>query len=459
MKLPWFKSISLCAIVIEIGWGAASWAGPGQEPCDQIKSACESAGFVEGGAKEGKGLTWDCINPILQGKPQPKQASKPLPKIAPQIVAACKANNPKFGQLPGVAATPPADSRATARQTPTPTPSPTGSQNKVSNLLPPQIAAAPPGPGRPEPKGLYILTRYSNNPNPDGSEELPPNLVAGYPDTTLSTKTAPSFNATSTSGEPVISGIAIYLALEGLLPDPLPPSSVGGTWDQLFSPTDPHSIIRSLNWKSLDRMVALALQNNKLYSIAIVVGFENLLSQRDAYLSQLKGRQVNAPSFVQSLPSWFEQKCNPNWTPDQGYYPWPNTGATSPWNKASCAPTFNIIYHSIEKCLSWKIPLPWNPNVQLMWGALANALSTHLRTSCYKGGASLVSCNSGDPTSVYHQLTLVHLSGLSGFDEELSLPNPASGAPISASPPKNTCPDGRSYTLIIPRRPEAKRLL
>ena len=40
----------------------------------------------------------DCVRPIMQNKPQPLSATQPLPQIDPQLVAACKANNPDFGQ-------------------------------------------------------------------------------------------------------------------------------------------------------------------------------------------------------------------------------------------------------------------------------------------------------------------------------------------------------------------------
>jgi hypothetical protein len=69
-----------------------------QGPCGRILAACESAGFVRGAGREGAGLRVDCINPIMQGTPQPPRASKSLPQIEPQLVADCKASNPRFGQ-------------------------------------------------------------------------------------------------------------------------------------------------------------------------------------------------------------------------------------------------------------------------------------------------------------------------------------------------------------------------
>src|SRR5579871_1462681 len=66
-------------------------------PCEQIVAACQSAGFVQGDVREGKGLQRDCVGPILQGSAQPPRATLPLPAIDPTIVAACKARNPRLG--------------------------------------------------------------------------------------------------------------------------------------------------------------------------------------------------------------------------------------------------------------------------------------------------------------------------------------------------------------------------
>ena len=85
-----------------------SWAQPAQpapaqspskgaSPCAQIAVACKQAGFNPAGAKTGIGMVLDCIRPIMQGTPQRQQATKPLPQIDPQVVAACKEQNPNFG--------------------------------------------------------------------------------------------------------------------------------------------------------------------------------------------------------------------------------------------------------------------------------------------------------------------------------------------------------------------------
>ena len=112
-----------CAIVgsLIIGAGtSAVQAAPRQRPCAEIRAACEQAGFVQGGSQAGDRLFVDCIVPVLNGRPQPRRATKPLPEIDLQLVAACKAQNPNFGQRsaspvptgdsasPGPAAEPPA---------------------------------------------------------------------------------------------------------------------------------------------------------------------------------------------------------------------------------------------------------------------------------------------------------------------------------------------------------------
>lgn len=86
--------------------------------CAQIMQACRSAGFVQGGVKEGKGVVKDCVQPIMDGTPQRRKASLALPKIDPQVVAACKAENPNFGQgRSGPAAPSPAASTKPAQPT------------------------------------------------------------------------------------------------------------------------------------------------------------------------------------------------------------------------------------------------------------------------------------------------------------------------------------------------------
>jgi hypothetical protein len=67
-------------------------------PCARITAACSQAGFVPDGAKRGLGIMLDCVRPIMTETPQRKKATKALPQIDPQVVAACKERNPNFGK-------------------------------------------------------------------------------------------------------------------------------------------------------------------------------------------------------------------------------------------------------------------------------------------------------------------------------------------------------------------------
>jgi lipoprotein-anchoring transpeptidase ErfK/SrfK len=81
--------------------------------CAQIRFACQSAGFVQGAARDGIGLQVHCVMPIVQGRAQPSTARRPLPALDPQVVAECRGSNPRFAQpreallQPPVAAQPP----------------------------------------------------------------------------------------------------------------------------------------------------------------------------------------------------------------------------------------------------------------------------------------------------------------------------------------------------------------
>jgi lipoprotein-anchoring transpeptidase ErfK/SrfK len=73
-------------------------AAQGEGACGQIRLACQGAGFAPGAALEGIGIQVHCIMPIMQARPQPPSARRPLPDIHPQLVADCRASNPGFGQ-------------------------------------------------------------------------------------------------------------------------------------------------------------------------------------------------------------------------------------------------------------------------------------------------------------------------------------------------------------------------
>lgn len=67
-------------------------------PCALITAACTRAGFAPNKAKIGAGIMVDCLQPIMAGTPQRKQATRALPQIDPQIVAACKERDPNFAK-------------------------------------------------------------------------------------------------------------------------------------------------------------------------------------------------------------------------------------------------------------------------------------------------------------------------------------------------------------------------
>lgn len=96
MRLSRMLLAALLQIVMVGGCLAQAPSAP--PPCREIVAACRQAGFVPGGSARGEGQYVDCIRPIMEGIPQRPRAAKPLPKIDPQIVATCKAQNPNFGQ-------------------------------------------------------------------------------------------------------------------------------------------------------------------------------------------------------------------------------------------------------------------------------------------------------------------------------------------------------------------------
>jgi hypothetical protein len=92
---------TLFALAVVVAVPVASIAADGRGPCEQIRAACETAGFARGAANMGVGLQVDCIIPIISGMPQRPRARMPLPQVSPQLVAECTASRPRFGR-PGV---------------------------------------------------------------------------------------------------------------------------------------------------------------------------------------------------------------------------------------------------------------------------------------------------------------------------------------------------------------------
>jgi hypothetical protein len=91
----WFAA--LAALLAGSGMAAAQQGQGLPRPCAALRQVCVQAGFVLQGARAGEGLVIDCIRPLMQGTPQPRRATKPLPAVDPQLVEACRAQNPNFG--------------------------------------------------------------------------------------------------------------------------------------------------------------------------------------------------------------------------------------------------------------------------------------------------------------------------------------------------------------------------
>jgi hypothetical protein len=91
--------IILCTIAfLGMNGGCGPASAQANAPCMKIRAACTEAGFKPGFAKEGFGLEIDCVGPVMQAVPQRAKATKPLPRIEADLIAACKAKNPNFGQ-------------------------------------------------------------------------------------------------------------------------------------------------------------------------------------------------------------------------------------------------------------------------------------------------------------------------------------------------------------------------
>jgi hypothetical protein len=125
----------ICAVAV-FGAGVADAQAPRRGACGQIIAACQQAGFERGGAKAGNGIQIDCVRPIMQGTAQRRRAAKSLPQVAPELVAACSAANPNFGQRTRAVAQPAAPGQAAS-----PAEAPPAAQS-----LPPAAPGAPPSP-------------------------------------------------------------------------------------------------------------------------------------------------------------------------------------------------------------------------------------------------------------------------------------------------------------------------
>lgn len=80
---------------------AAAPALAKDHPCQRVEAACIAAGYVKGGARQGRGLEKNCVNPLLAG------AVVPGVSIDPAEVQACAAKRARKRGLPPPAPPPP----------------------------------------------------------------------------------------------------------------------------------------------------------------------------------------------------------------------------------------------------------------------------------------------------------------------------------------------------------------
>jgi len=145
------------------------------------------------------------------------------------------------------------------------------------------------------------------------------------------------------------------------------------------------------DWRFLDTLVQFAVGNGKKFSIELETGYQS------------------SDTYLHSLPYGFVGASGPGSAPL--FDVWTTGGASS-------------------RCVTAYVLLPWVPGVQEFWTAAAGALSTHLKQS-----------------GVYDALTLVHVPGLSVYDEEIRLPT---GVPRPTTADTLPCPDGRrAYPAVI----------
>lgn len=110
-------------------------------PCTEIKKACRRAGFVPGGAGAGVGLAVDCMQPIIEGTPQPRRATLPLPQIDLHSLTACKAS---LGNVPGSGSG--SDARSIDHHAPPVSSGPPGNQPPGGAPPPPESGSSDGGP-------------------------------------------------------------------------------------------------------------------------------------------------------------------------------------------------------------------------------------------------------------------------------------------------------------------------
>ncbi len=86
MRPAWRRWLSILCAAISL---MAAKPVRAQAPCEQVRTACKNAGFLQGGPV-GSRLVLDCFNPLVFGGQPPRGLSRPLPQIATELAAACR---------------------------------------------------------------------------------------------------------------------------------------------------------------------------------------------------------------------------------------------------------------------------------------------------------------------------------------------------------------------------------
>ena len=99
MPAPRFIAAAF-ATLLALGFATSAMA----QGCDALRAACTTAGFLEGGARGGKGVAANCMNPLLNGTKPPGNGKLALPVVAADMIAACTADKAKGSKTKGVTA-------------------------------------------------------------------------------------------------------------------------------------------------------------------------------------------------------------------------------------------------------------------------------------------------------------------------------------------------------------------
>jgi len=194
-----------------------------------------------------------------------------------------------------------------------------------------------------------------------------------------------------------VSGLAIFVPIAQVL------APVAKKWGQF-----------EWDWSYLDTLAGDAISAHKRFSLAFEVGYQAPPTSPPT--------PPPPTTYPKSLPTGFASMCD------------------AAAGGQTCAPLFDVWLnggHAGGRCVSAYIPLPWVKPVRLFWQDLASAVSTHLQHTVVDG------------RSEYSALTLVHVPGLSVYDEEIRVP-----AVLYPSNPKGSpapCPDGTNPATSIPQ--------